>query len=108
MYVRCKGINKGTEQHPFTAERTAEDGITNPVLDEDRLVSETKQRTHEEQKQVSNDDMHARVEQMVHDDYAQEKRQQVSNDEDMDAKVEKMLHDAYADARKFAKFPNMA
>ena len=78
--VRWKGRKRETEQHSFAAERTVEDGKINPVLDEDRLVSETK-RAQEEQNQVSN--------------------------EDMDARVEQMLHDAYADARKFAKFPNM-
>ena len=61
---------------------TLDDGLPNPGLDEDGLVSATKQRTPRESK----------IE---------------MDDSKLDPKLEEMLDDAYADARQFAKFPHM-
>ena len=77
LLYRCK--KKNTNQT-----ETVEDGVSNLGLDDDGLVSSTKQRVP-----------------------ATSQTTESVDDKGLDPGIERMLDDAYADARQFAKFPNM-
>ena len=77
---RCTKKNTSeTDQQSVVTTMTMEDGVSNQGIEEDGLVSATRQRVPDAR----------------------------AVPDKLDPRVEQMLDDAYADARKFAKFPNM-
>jgi GTP-dependent phosphoenolpyruvate carboxykinase len=85
LKFRCrksKATTQKTDKNSLATTSPSEESFTNVALDEDGLVSATKQRTP-----------------VVKD--------KTESSQVLDPKLEEMLDNAYADARQFAKFPHM-